>query len=330
MRQHRLRLSGRFQISRCLHRHFRDLRTAWPDASNPSAVLKRHALWSGIGILRCLGPAASKKRDRLQAFLHGQRPSECLDSACIFPSVEPPKLLHEPWREISVRRRCRERWSPRIPLSSFCVVEHLAIVLVLRTRPLGHTCRSSEPSLVEPTFTIKRRRVARRSQSAKATTSRSAVGVSLSRIRWPVRRDRDHPSRGSARCCVAWRPVATRTSKMRLHHKRPRKDECASWLFRLQNLADGSHRGRRSFGSRWHGKSWRASKLLTSSQARCRALVSKLGAELSPGLPASERHTLPRPCYRTRAIGLLRPDRPSPTDAECEQILEDERLRKYA
>ena len=61
------------------------------------------------------------------------------------------------------------------------------------------------------------------------------------------------------------------------------------------------------------------------------ALVSKQRvAELLQGLPAPKIGVPPKTLLLDQVIGLLRPDGPSPTDAECEQILEDERLRKYA
>lgn len=70
---------------------------------------------------------------------------------------------------------------------------------------------------------------------------------------------------------------------------------------------------------------------------------SEIEAGRRPGEPLSKQrvadllHSLPVPKVSVpakslpleRVIGMLKTDGPTPTDAECEQILEDERLRKY-
>ena len=53
-------------------------------------------------------------------------------------------------------------------------------------------------------------------------------------------------------------------------------------------------------------------------------------AELLNGAPVPEISLPPKTLPLDQVIGMLRPDRPAPTDTECEQILEDERLGKYA
>ena len=52
-------------------------------------------------------------------------------------------------------------------------------------------------------------------------------------------------------------------------------------------------------------------------------------AELLQGLLAPDISVPPKTLALDEVIGVLKPEGPTPTDAECDQILEDERLRKY-
>jgi len=52
-------------------------------------------------------------------------------------------------------------------------------------------------------------------------------------------------------------------------------------------------------------------------------------AELLQGLPVPNISVPAKTLPLDQVIGMLRPEGPTPTDAECEQILEDERMRKY-
>jgi hypothetical protein len=81
-----------------------------------------------------------------------------------------------------------------------------------------------------------------------------------------------------------------------------------------------------------------ARQVLESVEATRDAEPSTLGstpfskqrvAELLQGLPVPGISVPPRTLPMGQVIGVLRPEGPTPTDAECEQILEDERLRKY-
>jgi hypothetical protein len=47
------------------------------------------------------------------------------------------------------------------------------------------------------------------------------------------------------------------------------------------------------------------------------------------GLPVPNISVPAKTLPLDQVIGMLRPEGPTPTDAECEQIIEDERLRKY-